>query len=119
MVHPLTLKVLRDDYGLDASDASSTSVFDIAEPFPDLVISVCDSARDSCPVFGRGVVQAHWGMPDPAAVDGSEAERVDAFRCAAKTLDVRFEKLVRLPWDRMSAAELRPRVEALASVGTT
>jgi arsenate reductase len=78
-VNPLTLRVL-DEAGLDASFARSKSVSEyVDQPF-DYVITVCDQARQSCPVF-PGVHQSlHWGYEDPAAVEGTEDARLAAFR---------------------------------------
>lgn len=78
-VSPLTVRVLAEA-GIDWSAATSKSVQRfIGEPF-DYVITVCDHARQTCPVFPGTHEQLHWGLVDPAEVEGSDAERLAAFR---------------------------------------
>lgn len=78
-VNPLTLRVLAEA-GIDASFARSKSVHEfLGQPF-DYVVTVCDQARQSCPVFPGVHESMHWGYEDPAAVEGSEDERLAAFR---------------------------------------
>jgi arsenate reductase len=78
-VNPLTLRVL-DEAGIDASWARSKSVDEfLGTPF-DYVITVCDQARQSCPVFPGVHESLHWGYEDPAEATGSEEERLAVFR---------------------------------------
>jgi arsenate reductase (thioredoxin) len=106
-VHPLALRVLREDYGIDASGARSKSWDELrGEPF-DLVLTVCDSARDACPVWPGRTLVAHWGQPDPAAVEGTEAERLEAFRRAARILHHRIQRFLALPFETLD----RPALE--------
>jgi arsenate reductase len=78
-VNPLTLRVLAEA-GIDASWARSKSVSGfVGRPF-DYVITVCDRARQSCPVFPGAHAPLHWGYEDPAEATGSEEERLAAFR---------------------------------------
>jgi arsenate reductase len=78
-VNPLTLRVLAEA-DIDWSAATSKSVQEfIDQPF-DYVITVCDHARQTCPVFPGAHESLHWGLEDPAEVDGSEADRLAAFR---------------------------------------
>jgi arsenate reductase len=78
-VNPLTLQVLHDA-GIDASWARSKSVDEYLGQSFDYVITVCDQARDECPVFPGVHESLHWGYDDPAAVEGTEEERLAAFR---------------------------------------
>lgn len=87
-VHPLALWVLQDRYGIDASGARSKSwdEFLAAGRHFDFVITVCDRAAESCPVWPGDPVVAHWSSPDPAAVEGTEAHRQFAFVQVASQL---------------------------------
>jgi len=78
-IHPLTLRVLAEA-GVDASSARSTSTDEFLDQSFDYVVTVCDQARQSCPVF-PGVHQSlHWGYEDPAAATGTDDERLAVFR---------------------------------------
>jgi arsenate reductase len=74
----------------------------------DFVFTVCDQAAgEVCPVWPGQPITAHWGIPDPAAVDGSEVEQWHAFRDAFRALENRIKIFVALPvasLDRMSLA---------------
>ena len=66
VVNPHAIAVLRS-YGIDAASARPKTIEDVSGQRWDIVITVCDSARESCPVFPGTPVMAHWGIPDPAA----------------------------------------------------
>lgn len=92
-VHPLTLRVLAEA-GIDASDLRSKSVTEyLGQPF-DYVITVCDQARQVCPVFPGGGERLHWGYEDPAAVEGTEEERLRAFRRVLTQMSERIRTFV-------------------------
>jgi len=77
-VNPLTIRALAS-VGIDASDARSKSVTEFfGQPF-DYVVTVCDRARESCPVFPGGAESLHWGFDDPAEATGTEDERLAVF----------------------------------------
>lgn len=77
-IHPLTIRALAD-IGIDWSAARSKPLAEFAgQPF-DHVVTVCDNARESCPVFPGGGATHHWSLDDPAAAAGSEAERFAVF----------------------------------------
>jgi arsenate reductase len=78
-VRPEAIAVMNELW-LDVSGHHSKSVDEfIGQPF-DFVITVCDNANESCPIFPGNVQRLHWPFDDPAAVQGSEEERKDAFR---------------------------------------
>jgi arsenate reductase len=78
-VNPLTLRVL-DEVGIDASWARSKSVDEFLGQSFDYVVTVCDQARQVCPVFPGVHASMHWGYEDPADATGTEEERLSAFR---------------------------------------
>ena len=78
-INPLTLRVLADA-GIDASWARSKSVDEYLGQTFDYVITVCDQARQVCPVFPGVHESLHWGYEDPAEATGSEDERLAVFR---------------------------------------
>lgn len=78
-VRPEAIAVMRE-LGIDISGHRSKSVDEFAGQEFDHVITVCGHARESCPVFPGRTQMLHWSFEDPAAVQGSEAERETAFR---------------------------------------
>ena len=89
-VHPLAVRVMAE-VGVDISAALPKSLGPCLDQLWDLVVTVCDSARESCPVFPRAVEQIHISFRDPACATGSEAERLAVFRAVRD--DIR-ERLV-------------------------
>jgi arsenate reductase len=78
-IDPLTLRTL-EAAGIDASWARSKSVTEFLGQRFDVVITVCDQARQACPVFPGVHESLHWGYEDPAAAEGTDEERLAAFR---------------------------------------
>jgi len=78
-VRPEAIAVMWE-IGIDISGQRSKSVEEFAGLRFDYVVTVCDNARDACPVFPGGTARLHWSLEDPAAVEGSEPERLEAFR---------------------------------------
>jgi arsenate reductase (thioredoxin) len=78
-IHPLTIRVLAEA-GIDIRGAHSKSIAAfIGRPY-DYVVTVCDRARESCPVFPGAGESLHWGFDDPAEATGTEEERLAVFR---------------------------------------
>lgn len=71
-VNPLAIRTLKEKYGLDASGARSKSWDEFKGVKFDFVITVCDNAKEACPVWPGQPMIAHWGSPDPAGVEGTE-----------------------------------------------
>ena len=78
-VHPLAVRVMAEA-GIDIARARPKHVAAYLDQSWDLVVTVCDAAREACPVFPRPVRQLHLSFPDPAQATGSEAERLSVFR---------------------------------------
>ena len=74
-VNPYVLELLKDGYHIDASGARSKSWEEFRDVTFDFVITVCDKARESCPVWPGQPIIAHWGSEDPDAAEGAEAQR--------------------------------------------
>ena len=77
-VNPLTVRALANA-GIDVTGARSKSVTEFLGQSFDYVVTVCDRARESCPVFPGGAESLHWGFDDPAEATGSESERLAVF----------------------------------------
>jgi len=89
-VNPLTARILAE-VGIDISGARSKSVTELLDQEFDYVITVCDQARESCPVFPGRHESIHWGFDDPAAAEGSDAERLAVFRRVMNEISVRLK----------------------------
>jgi arsenate reductase len=78
-VNPLTIRVLQDA-GFDTSGLRSKSVDEFLGQSFDYVVTVCDQARQACPVFPGSGASLHWGYEDPSEAEGTEEERLVVFR---------------------------------------
>jgi arsenate reductase (thioredoxin) len=104
--HPLALEVLREDFRIDGSDAYSKWWGEFKDAQFDFVITLCDDARENCPVWPGQSIVAHWSSPDPAALEGSEAEKRRAFWQVAQQIKRRLELLASLPFEKLDALRL-------------
>jgi arsenate reductase (thioredoxin) len=89
-VRPLTLRVL-EEAGLPTAGLRSKSVSEFMGQTFDYVITVCDSARQDCPVFPGEGERLHWGYDDPSAAAGSEEERLGVFRSVFTAISQRID----------------------------
>jgi arsenate reductase len=106
-INPLTLRVL-DEAGLDASWARSKSVTEYLGQSFDYVITVCDEARQVCPVFPGVHESLHWGYEDPAAAEGTEEERLAVFRRVFTQMAERINQFIPLARKFRQDAEAAP-----------
>lgn len=79
----------------------------------DFVITVCDKAKESCPVFPGTPILAHWGMPDPAEVEGSDDTKLRAFRETLVTLGRRIDLLLALPLEKLERLSLEREIREI------
>jgi protein-tyrosine-phosphatase len=107
-VHPFALELLRrQDYAVDALRSKSWDEFaGPGAPELDFVFTVCDNAANEvCPIWPGQPMSAHWGLPDPAATDGTDVEKRVAFAETMRMLHNRIGAFVNLPLrslDRLS-----------------
>jgi arsenate reductase len=94
-INPLTLRVLAEA-GVDASSARSKSVTEYLGRRFDYVITVCDQARQTCPVFPGSHESLHWGYEDPAEAQGTDEERLVVFRTVMRQISERIHLFVPL-----------------------
>ena len=118
-VHPMAIDLL-GRLKLPTEGLRSKSWAEFAQPGApelDFVITVCDNAAgEVCPVWPGRPVTAHWGMPDPAAVQGAEAEKLMAFRESLRTLENRIKVFVSLPIASLDRLKLQERVRRLGKM---
>ena len=88
-------------------------------PVMDFVFTVCDQAAgEVCPVWPGNPITAHWGVPDPAAVEGTEDRRRRAFRDACHQLETRIRLFVALPVDKLDRMALKRRADEIGHIGS-
>ena len=117
-VNPFSIETLRA-MGLDTGGLRSKAWDEFAAPGAppiDFIFTVCDNAAgEACPVWPGKPVTAHWGVEDPAAVEGSDEAKRKAFRDAAAILRRRIELFLALPLEKLDALALQSR---LREIGT-
>ncbi len=115
-VNPHTIKLLQQLH-YDTANLCSKSWDEFTQPNApkiDFVITVCDNAAgEVCPIWPGHPLKAHWGIPDPAAAEGSEEQIMQAFTQAYNRLQERIARFVELPFAEMDAQTLRQRVNAI------
>jgi arsenate reductase len=89
-VNPFTVKVL-EQAGLSTDGLYSKAVGEFESQTFDYVITVCDQAAEQCPVFPNDPDRIHWSFTDPAAVDGSDVEKLAAFQATLREMRQRID----------------------------
>jgi arsenate reductase len=115
-VHPLALELLRRSR-VSAEGLRSKSWDEFARPDSprlDFVFTVCDQAAgETCPYWPGQPMTAHWGMPDPAAVEGTDEQKQKAFTETLMVLRRRIELFASLPFDKLDRLALQRNVSAI------
>ncbi|SFK89150.1 metalloregulator ArsR/SmtB family transcription factor [Methylocapsa palsarum] len=117
--NPHAIALLRDlDYDTSAFHSKSWEEFSRpTAPKMDFVLTVCDSAAgESCPYWPGHPLVAHWGIPDPAAIDGTDAEKRAAFMEAYRRLVARITAFVNLDLEQLDLASLKERLSAIGAM---
>ena len=115
-VNPYALEVLQHhQYATDELRSKSWEAFSGPEAPPlDFIFTLCDeAAKESCPVWPGQPMTAHWGLPDPAAVEGTAAEKRAAFENALRILKQRIDIFINLSVEHLERLSLQPRLEAI------
>ena len=119
-VNPFALELLQKSR-IDTAGLRSKSWDEFAwagAPKMDFVFTVCDSAAaEPCPFWPGQPMTAHWGVPDPAAVEGSDDEQHKAFRQAFLALSARINLLINLPMDKLDRLALQKKLQEIGKTG--
>jgi arsenate reductase len=117
-VHPMALALLQK-LNLPTQGVRSKSWDEFAAagaPRMDFIITVCDNAAgETCPVWPGHPVTAHWGVPDPAGVVGTELQRENAFRDTLLALECRVNLFLSLPIASLNRMKLEQQVRAIGT----
>ena len=118
-VHPLALALLKEA-GLPTAALRSKPWDEFAAPGApvlDFVFTVCDQAAgEACPAWPGPPITAHWGLPDPAAEQGTDAQRMLAFRMVFQALERRIRLFTSLPMEGLDLMALTRRVQEIGRV---
>jgi arsenate reductase (thioredoxin) len=93
-VHPLAIEAMRE-IGIDISGHRSKTLDEFSGQSFDYIMTVCDNANESCPIFPGKAERIHWSFDDPSAAEGDEASRLSAFRRVREEIRTRFEEFAR------------------------
>jgi arsenate reductase len=96
-VHPLAIRAMAD-VGIDIAGARSKHLAEYLGQHFDYVITVCDSANESCPVFPGDPQRIHWSFEDPSAAEGTEEERLKVFERVRNEIMMRLRTWMQLPF---------------------
>lgn len=115
-VHPSAIALLKNmDYETNVFRSKSWDEFSGPNaPKIDFVFTVCDNAAsEPCPIWPGHPMTAHWGIPDPAAVEGTEVEKTQAFADAYRVLNKRIEVFINLPIESLDKMSLKHRFDEI------
>jgi arsenate reductase (thioredoxin) len=98
-VDPIALQLLRDHFHIDPSGARSKSWEEFKDTRFDIIITVCDGARESCPLFPGQPEIAHWNIPDPTRATG--LKEIDKYRDVAQQIQQRVQLLCIFPMEKL------------------
>lgn len=113
-VNPLAISTLAE-HGIEWSGHPPRGLGGLEREPWDFVITVCDRAKEACPIFPRQPMVAHWGMPDPAEVEGDVAARQAAFVKAFAIIHRRISLMLALPLEKLERMALEARVRAIGA----
>ena len=115
-VNPYAIDILRES-GIEWRGHAPRGMDGLESTHWDFVITVCDRAKEACPVFPGQPILAHWGMPDPADVQGGEATKRIAFTDALTLISRRIDLLLELPAEKLDRLVLEAKTRAIGEVG--
>ena len=111
-VNPYAVEALREA-GIDWRGHQPRGLDDLTHQSWDIVITVCDRAKEACPIIPGQPVLAHWGMDDPASVLGDQETIHGAFREALHLIARRVDLMVALPAEKLERSALQDRLRAI------
>jgi protein-tyrosine-phosphatase len=114
-VNPLAVEALRES-GITWAGHPPRGLNGLMDKDWDFVITVCDKAKEACPIFPGQPVLAHWGMPDPAEVQGDEERKRAAFFDTVTLASRRISLFLALPTEKLAKLALEARVRAIGEV---
>jgi arsenate reductase len=119
LVNPLAIQNLKNN-GLSVEGLRSKNWEEFAvagAPTMDFVFTVCDNAAgESCPIWPGQPMTAHWGVEDPAAVEGSDEKKLAAFNRIGMYLENRIKLFVALPFSKLDHLKIKEEIDAIGQI---
>ncbi len=116
-VNPFAIETLRE-HGIPWAGHAPRGVDGLEHESWDFVVTVCDRAKEACPIFPGQPILAHWSMPDPAEVEGDRATKQAAFRDAFVLLSHQVDLLLALPLEQFERLAPEARLRAIGNAGS-
>ena len=113
-VNPYAVEALQEA-GIEWQGRRPRGIDDLTSSSWDIVITVCDRAKEACPIFPGQPALAHWGMEDPAAVEGDDHTKRRAFREALQLISRRIDLMLALPVEKLERLALQERLRAIGA----
>jgi len=113
-MNPHAVETLRE-YNIPWSGRAPRNIDGLERERWDFVVTVCDRAKEACPIFPGRPIMAHWGMADPALVQGDDATKRAAFKDAFLLVSRRIDLLLALPVEKLERLALEARVRAIGN----
>ena len=113
-VNPFAIRVLAEA-GIDWSGRTPKGLDGLEGQQWDFVITVCDRAKEACPIFPGQPILGHWGMPDPAEVEGDDTRKLRAFRETFTALSRRVDLLLALPMEKLDRLGLEQEIRDIGT----
>jgi arsenate reductase len=113
-VNPFAIQALKA-IGIDWAGHEPRSTDSFTGQNFDFVITVCDNAKEACPIFPGHPIHAHWGMEDPAEIEGTDAEKSQAFTTARVLIARRIDLMLALPIEKLERLTIGKRLDAIAT----
>lgn len=113
-VNPFAVRVLAEA-GIPWEGKTPKGLEGLDQQQWDFVITVCDRAKEACPIFPGTPILAHWGMPDPAEVEGDDEAKLRAFRDTMMVLGRRIDLLLALPIEKLERLTIEREVRRIGT----
>jgi protein-tyrosine-phosphatase len=113
-VNPIAIETL-EEYGILWQGHPPRGINGLERQPWDFVITVCDRAKEACPIFPGQPVLAHWGMQDPVEVEGGDEKKRAAFRDALLLIGRRIDLLLELPLEKLDGLAREARIRAIGA----
>jgi len=111
-INPFAIKLMKE-MGIDISGHKPKSLNSFADQYFDFVITLCDGARDQCPVIHSPSIHVHWGFADPKYFEGSEEEILKQFKKITNEIARRIDLFLLLPLENKDRAALKKKLNEI------